>query len=160
MTRGGGPPARASARAVEGPWTGRIGSHTLSYMKDALLTLRIPSAMRLRIAAVAARDDRSLSQAAERLIELGLSLQEGDSAGGTSAGGAGTIGEARHPWPRSKPAPLGGLFAGGLVPELSDFQDVRSELSTSLLGRTRLGRARVGRAEPKSRSRIDAKRRR
>jgi hypothetical protein len=132
-----------------------IAPHTLSYMKDALLTLRIPSEMRRRIAAVAARDDRSLSQAAERLIEVGLSLQDGGSMSGAVTAGAGTVAEVRHPWPRSSPPPLAGLFSGGLVPELSDFQEVRSELSASLLGRTRLGRA-----EPGSHKKVDAKRRR
>lgn len=140
--------------AVASHWTWRIVVNTLSDMKDALLTLRIPTELRRRIAAVAERDDRSLSQAAERLIELGLAVQ-----GGTSAeSGAGTIGEARHPSPRSSPAPLAGLFAGGLVPELTDFRNVRSELSSSLLGRTQLGRTAA--PPSKERVRVDAKRRR
>ncbi|MET0555958.1 MAG: hypothetical protein ABW221_23155 [Vicinamibacteria bacterium] len=88
-------------------------------MKDAVVTVRLPSALRRRILGVARKEGRSLSAQIERLVEAGL------------AAAAST-----DPAPPKPPA-LSGLFAGGRVPSLADFKDVRASLSGSLRVRKR-----------------------
>ena len=84
-------------------------------MKDSIITVRLPTATRRRLQALARREGRSLSQQVERLIEHGMA-------------GA------------SKPAtrevrPLSGRLRLARVPPLADFRKVRTQLSTSLAGR-------------------------
>jgi hypothetical protein len=88
-------------------------------MKDAVVTVRLPSALRRRIQGVARKEGRSLSAQIERLVEAGL-----------EAAGHGTLAAP-------SPPALSGLFAGGRVPTLADFKDVRASLSGSLRVRTR-----------------------
>jgi hypothetical protein len=108
-------------------------------VKDAILTLRLPRVVRLRLEAHAAKEGRSLSQAAARLIERGL--DDVASAPQPAHAGADSIREPSAATP-SLP-PLAGLFAGGVVPSLADMRAVRDEISASLLKRTRLrGRRR------------------
>ena len=80
-------------------------------MKDAVVTVRMRSALRRRIESAARKEGRSLSAQIERLVEAGLEAPD-----------------------RGTPAPraLSGLFAGGRVPALEDFAEVRRELSTAL----------------------------
>jgi len=98
--------------------TERIGPHTFDDMKDAVVTVRLRSVTKRRLAGLARREGRSLSAQIERLVEAGLQ-------GGTPA----TAGTG----PRS----LAGIFAGVQVPTLKEFRQVRAELSRSLLKRTR-----------------------
>jgi hypothetical protein len=84
-------------------------------MKDAVVTLRIPSALRRRIGALAAKEGRSLSAQVERLVEAGLA----DATKGA------------HARPRS----LSGALRDARVPSLADFRKVRQELSRSLARR-------------------------
>jgi hypothetical protein len=93
------------------PLTNRIGPHTFEAMKDAIVTVRIPSALRRRISALAAKEGRSLSAQVERLVEAGL---EGAAAR------------------RGPIHALSGIHADARVPTLSDFRRVREELSRSL----------------------------
>lgn len=88
-------------------------------MKDAVVTVRLPSALRSRIQRLARKEGRSLSAQVERLVEAGLD-------------------EAAAPGPRLRPRPraLSGLFAGGGVPTLDDFRDARATFSRSLDRRT------------------------
>jgi len=88
-------------------------------MKDAVITVRLRSVTKRRVASLAKREGRSLSAQIERLVEAGLN--------GTA--GPATTGSA----PRS----LAGIFAGTRVPTLKDFREVRAELSRSLLKRAR-----------------------
>jgi len=90
--------------------------------KNAILTIRIPRATRRRIEDLAKRQGRSISGAAERLIELGLA-QEATGAS-LAAEGAATRAPA-----------LAGCLAGGVVPTMDDFRDVRTALSESLMAR-------------------------
>jgi hypothetical protein len=92
--------------------------HTNADVKDAVLTVRLPSATRRRLETVARREGRSLSAQVERLVEQGL------AAAAT----------------REKPRPLAGSLAGGRVPTIEDFTQVRTLLSASL-GRRIRGRA-------------------
>jgi hypothetical protein len=93
----------------------RIVSHTFADMKDAVVTVRLPSALRHKLEAVARNEGRSLSAQIERLVEAGL---EAASARGTL--------------PARRPKALSGLFAGGRAPTLEDFRDVRAAMSQSL----------------------------
>jgi hypothetical protein len=86
-------------------------------MKDAVLTVRLPAATRRRLAALARKEGRSLSAQAERLIEQGI-------------GGSG------KPGARRGARTLAGSLAGGSVPTLRDFRDVRALLAVSLQRRT------------------------
>ncbi len=88
-------------------------------MKDAVVTVRLPSALRRRIQGVARKEGRSLSAQIERLVEAGL-----------AAAGQETLASP-------SPPALSGLFAGGRVPTLADFKDVRASISDSLRVRTR-----------------------
>ncbi len=83
------------------------------------MTVRLRSALRRQIEGVARKEGRSLSAQIERLVEAGLE--------------AGAVPGPRTP----RPAALSGLFAGGRVPTLEDFKDVRAALSGSLRRRTR-----------------------
>lgn len=85
-------------------------------MKDAVVTIRLRSVTKRRLAGLAKREGRSLSSQIERLVEAGL---EGGAAAGTG--------------PRS----LAGIFAGVRVPTRKELRDVRAELSRSLLKRAR-----------------------
>ena len=87
-------------------------------MKDAVLTIRMPSRLRKRVEDLALREGRSLSQQAERLIEQGMGA-EADRAGAAR---------------RRGPLSLSGLFPGGRVPTLADFRVVRGLISKSLEG--------------------------
>lgn len=95
-------------------------------MKDAVLTIRLTSATRKRVEDFARRESRSISQAAERLLQMGLSA---------ASSGEGRAGETPAAW--GAPAPLAGLFQGELVPTLEDFREVRSELSAAMNRRSR-----------------------
>lgn len=92
-------------------------------MKDATLTVRMPSTLRRRIEDLARREGRSLSQQVGRLIEQGIEAPAGLSKAAQRR-------EARS---------LSGLFAGGRVPTFSDFRRARALVSASLSrrGRTR-----------------------
>lgn len=92
-------------------------------MKDAVLTIRLPSGLRSRVEELARREGRSLSQQAERLIERG-------------------IGERATALRRREPRELSGLFRGSGVPTLADFRRVRSLMSESLGGERRRGQTR------------------
>lgn len=95
-------------------------SSYISVVKDASLTIRLPSATRARIEALAEAEGRSLSAQVERLLELAFATLEGRVAeDGTPAWG---------------PRPLGGVLAGGRVPTLAEMREVREELSSSLKG--------------------------
>jgi hypothetical protein len=100
-------------------------------MKDAMLTIRLPAQTRRRIEQLARRESRSLSQAAQTLIELGLAAALAD--------------RVSEPGPTTdsfSPPGLAGSLVGGLVPTLDDFRSVRQELSASM-GRSRaVARAR------------------
>ena len=96
-------------------------------MKDAVLSIRLPSRTRAAVERFAEREGRSLSQAAERLIEMGL-----------AASLAGAVAEPAVPYAPAAPPPLAGSLTGGLVPTLEDFRDVRAALSASMGGRARL----------------------
>lgn len=96
-------------------------------MKDSSLTLRLPTATRRRIEQFAMRESRSLSQATQRLIELGLAAAQGGSQ---------VVAEPGMPWSTAPPV-LAGALAGGLVPTLDDFRAARQALSASLDKRTR-----------------------
>jgi hypothetical protein len=82
-------------------------------MKDAIVTVRLASATRRRLEALAKREGRSLSAQIERLIEAGL--------------GSG----ARTP-ARLGARSLAGVYSGARVPTLADFKQIRSDLSRSL----------------------------
>lgn len=99
--------------------TYRISSHTFEDMKDAVVTVRLRSALRRRIEGVARKEGRSLSAQIERLVEAGLEA-------GSSHGAAAV---------RPRQA-LSGSFAGSRVPALEDFKDVRTAISSSLRRRT------------------------
>lgn len=88
-------------------------------MKNATLTIRLPSATRRRIEELARAEGRSLSQQVERLIEAGFRFEEG------------AVAESSRPW---GVRPLGGVLAGTRVPTLADLREVRAELSRSLQG--------------------------
>jgi len=88
-------------------------------MKDAVVTVRLRSALRRQIEGVARQEGRSLSAQIERLVEAGLEAGAAD----------------RPLAPR--PAALSGRFAGDRVPTLEDFKDVRAALSGSFRRRTR-----------------------
>lgn len=96
-------------------------------MKDSILTIRLPSATRRQVEQFAEREARSLSQATERLIVLGLAA---------ARAGAGATGEPQAAW-GSAPEPLAGSLAGGLVPTLDDFRGARHAVSAALDARTR-----------------------
>lgn len=98
--------------------TNRCGSHTFAYMKDAVLTVRLPRRTRGRIEQAARREGRSLSQQVERLIEAGLAADDD--------------GRVRPPT-----RVLADILHGGIVPGLSEFSAVRRELSRSLDPRSR-----------------------
>jgi predicted transcriptional regulator len=114
-------------------------------MKDAVLTIRLPSTTRRRIEELARRERRSLSQQVEQLIELGFAARatareparatasEPARATARRADGADRVAEAAVP----RGAPLAGCLAGGGVPTLDDFREARAELSRSLARRTR-----------------------
>ena len=110
-----GPPA---VRPDSGRLTNRCGSHTFAYMKDAVLTVRLPRRTRGRIEQAARREGRSLSQQVERLVEAGLA--------------AGDEGRIRPP-----NRILADVLHGGIVPDLADFRAVRHELSRRLDTRSR-----------------------
>jgi hypothetical protein len=93
-------------------------------VKDAVLTVRLPSSLRRRIEDLARREGRSLSQQVGRLIEQGIGAPAGPSEAASGR-------ETR---------PLSGLFAGGRVPTLADFRRARAAISASL---SRGGRTRV-----------------
>ena len=88
-------------------------------MKDSTLTIRLPSAMRRRVEALAETEGRSLSAQVERLIEAGL------SAGPMT-------GETQPTWGARS---LEGVLEGAGVTTLADWRKVREELSASLLRR-------------------------
>ena len=90
-------------------------------MKDAVLTVRLTSATRNRLEALARREGRSLSAQVERLIEQGM------VAGGTDRRSRRARG-ARN---------LAGTLRGGRVPTLAEFRELRALLSAALLRRTR-----------------------
>jgi hypothetical protein len=90
--------------------TGRIGPHTFASVKDAVLTVRVPSALRRRISALAAKEGRSLSAQVERLVEAGLD--------GTAAS--------------DRPRALSGIYSDARTPTLSDFRRARAAVSRSL----------------------------
>jgi hypothetical protein len=90
-------------------------------MKDAVLTVRLPSATRRRLEVLARREGRSLSAQVERLIEQGTAEEEPGRRNRRPLG-------ARS---------LAGALRGGRVPTLAEFREVRALLSTSLLRRTR-----------------------
>lgn len=92
--------------------------HTVAYMKDAVLTIRVPRATRQRIEVLARREGRSLSQQAERLLERGLQAPEG----------------AMHATPSQRGGlrSLAGALAGGRVPTLEECRQVRTRLSRAL----------------------------
>jgi predicted transcriptional regulator len=83
-------------------------------MKDAVITVRLPRATRMRVEDLARREGRSLSQQVEQLIERGMAV---DSAK-----------------PPTAPRPLAGALRGGVVPTLADFATVRSTLSKAVKG--------------------------
>jgi hypothetical protein len=85
-------------------------------MKDKVVTVRLRSATRTRVARMARTQGRSLSGQIERLIEQGLA----------------PVAETRQAAPRR--AKLAGIFHGGDVPSLDDFRRVRSELSAAMGG--------------------------
>lgn len=97
----------------------RIGPHTFDDMKNAVVTVRLRSVTKRRVASLARREGRSLSAQIERLVEAGLS---------------GTTGTTTT---RTVPRSLAGIFAGAAVPTLKDFREVRAEMSRSLLKRAR-----------------------
>jgi len=90
-------------------------------MKDAVLTVRLASATRKRLEAVARREGRSLSAQVERLIEQGMTAAEPGRRG------------PRHRGARR----LAGALRAERVPALTEFREVRALLSASLLRRTR-----------------------
>lgn len=96
--------------------------HTAYMTKDAAITVRIPSALRNKIAARARRDRRSLSAQIASYLER--SVEEEASA------------------PRASRARrrLLGLFAGTPVPSDADFAEVRRRMWGFLGGRRRRGR--------------------
>jgi hypothetical protein len=85
-------------------------------MKDAIITIRVPTATRRRIQRLARRDGRSLSQQVERLIVLAMDVADDTP---------------------KKARPLSGILQGGSVPDIAGFRRVRVLLSSSLLRRTR-----------------------
>jgi hypothetical protein len=88
-------------------------------MKDAVVTVRLRSVTKRRIANLAKREGRSLSAQIERLVEAGLD-------------------DVVHPAPADGvPRSLSGILAGTRVPTLKDVREVRAELSRSLLKRAR-----------------------
>jgi hypothetical protein len=88
-------------------------------MKDAIITVRLPRAVRRRIEAAAREEGRSLSQWVSRVLER------------TAASGKGR-GE------RTRTGSLAGILRGGRVPTLAEFRTVRADLSASLgRGRTK-----------------------
>ena len=91
-------------------------------MKDAVLTIRLPSDLRSRLEGLARREGRSLSQQVGRLIDQGIGEDVERSA------------PARR---QRAPRPLSGLFQGGQVPTLADLRRVRAMISTSLAGSKR-----------------------
>jgi len=95
--------------------------HTIAYMKDTAVTIRLPSATRQRLETLARAEGRSLSAQVERLIEYGLMARE----------------TTPEPYGARTPRSLAGALAGGLVPELADFREVRSLMSASLSRRSR-----------------------
>ncbi len=88
-------------------------------MKDAVLTVRLAIVTRRRLEAHARKEGRSLSAQVERFIEQGMAH--------------GGRGPARQRGLRT----LAGALAGGAVPSLADFREVRKLLSASMLRRTR-----------------------
>lgn len=109
-------PPRSRAAAL----TGCCGSHTFEYMKDAVITVRLPRAARRRIEQAAREEGRSLSQQVERLLERGLAAAEPQPRVGSGP-------------PRKRA--LSGVLRAGRVPTLADFRQARSQLSTSLVRR-------------------------
>ncbi len=96
----------------------QCGSHTFAYMKDAVLTVRLPRRTRGRIEQAARREGRSLSQQVERLVEAGLAAAD--------------EGRVRPPT-----RVLANVLHGGIVPGLEVFRAARRELSRSLDPRLR-----------------------
>ena len=85
-------------------------------MKDAVITVRLPRATRQRIAALARKQGRSLSQQVERLIDQAMGMERAGP-------------------PRKT---IKDIFAGrGPVPTLEDFREVRRLWSESLERRAR-----------------------
>jgi len=103
-------------------------------MKDAVLTIRLAAATRRSLEAYAKHEARSLSQAAELLLQLGLQAARSGEARTSESKAGWKEPEAR--W-NTLPPPLAGSLAGGLVPTLEDFRAVRAEISGSLDRRTR-----------------------
>jgi hypothetical protein len=99
--------------------TDRIGTHTFEYVKDAVVTVRLRAVTRRRLERLARREGRSLSSQIERMLEAGLPASE--------------EGSGRGPGGRR----LSGALAGGGVPGLEDFREIRAALSASLERRTR-----------------------
>jgi hypothetical protein len=91
-------------------------------MKDAVLTVRLPSATRRKVEDMARKEGRSISQQVEQLILRGM--EEGASGG-----------RLRSLGPRS----LAGVLQDAVVPDLDDFREVRRALSGSLNERSRRG---------------------
>ena len=87
--------------------------------KDAVLTVRLPAAIRRRLETLARREGRSVSAQAERLIEQGMR------------------GEAPMSGRMRRTRSLAGVLRGGLVPTLAHFREVRALISSSLLRRSR-----------------------
>jgi len=87
--------------------------------KDVRVTVRMARATRRRLAALAAREGRSLSEQVVRLIDVGLGFEKT---------------RTRHV-PEERRL-LAGVLARKRVPEYEDFREVRTLLSASLL-RTR-----------------------
>lgn len=86
--------------------------------KDAVITLRVPRPTRRRLESLARKEGRSLSQQIERLIERGLD-EVGAAEGASVTGGT------------------AGILASEPVPDYTDFREVRTFLSASLLRRAR-----------------------
>ena len=90
-------------------------------MKDAVVTVRLPRRTRHRIEQLARQEGRSLSQAIERLLAQAM----GDSTPAVPV---------RRPRGARR---LAGVLAGGRVPTLAEFKEVRPLLSGAL--RRRVG---------------------
>ena len=87
-------------------------------MKDAVLTVRIPSATRELVEALARKEGRSLSQQVERLVDHALRCtREGPASAGTR--------------------PLTNALAGEGAPDLGAFRAARRGISRSVGRRSR-----------------------
>jgi hypothetical protein len=85
-------------------------------MKDAVLTVRLPSRLRRRIEDLASQEGRSLSQQVGRLIEQGIGAHAEPAVTGR----------------RRQHRALSGLFQGGRVPTLAEFREARALIAASL----------------------------